>query len=75
MQLKSKTRLKSCIVMYVSDLVHLGENKDIASCNIFAVKSNPLEEFPSRFLFCHEVNRLLEYMYGQGPQAPSIEIQ
>ena len=27
----------------------------IASWNILAVNCNPLEDFPSRFLFCHEV--------------------
>ena len=47
----------------------------IASCNILAVNSNPLEDFPSRFLFCHEVNQLQEDMYGQGALALSIKIQ
>ena len=34
------------------------EVRHIAFCNILAVNSNPLEDFPSRFLFCHEVNQL-----------------
>ena len=59
----------------MGDLVHVGEVRHIASCNILAVKSNPLEDFPKRLLFCHEVNQLQEYLYGQGAQAPSIENQ
>ena len=27
------------------------------------------------FLFCHEDNQLLEYVYDQGAQVPSIQIQ
>ena len=42
----------------VSDLVHAGEVRHIASCNILAVNNNSLEDFPERFLFCHEVNQL-----------------
>ena len=26
-------------------------------------------------MFCQENNQLLEYMFGQGAQAPSIEVQ
>ena len=48
----------------------LGQVRHIASCNILAVYNNPLEDFPSRFLFCHEVNQLQDYMYGQGAQDP-----
>ena len=48
-----------CKISIVSDLAHVGESKArIASCNILAVNSDPLEDFPSRFLFFHEVNQL-----------------
>ena len=30
----------------------------IVSCNILAVNNNPLEDFPKRFLFCHENKQL-----------------
>ena len=49
--------------------------RNIASCNILAENNNPLEDFPWRFLFFHENNQLLEYMYGQGAQNLSIQIQ
>ena len=39
------------------------------------VNNNPLENLPKRFLFCHEINQLLENMYGQGAQNPPIQIQ
>ena len=54
--IKSKTRLKSCNLGLncVSDLAYLGKVRYIASCNIFAINNNLLEDF----LFCHGNNQL-----------------
>ena len=43
---------------FVIDLAQVGESKKIAFSNILAVTNNPLEDFPLRFLFCHENNWL-----------------
>ena len=51
------------------------EVRNIASCNILVPNNNPLEDFPGRFLFCREINQLLEYTYCQGAQDLSIQIQ
>ena len=57
-------------------MVQVGESKvHFVSYNILARNENPLEDFPKRFLFCHENNQLLKCMLGQGAQAPSIEVQ
>ena len=45
----------------------------IASCNILALNNDHLEDFPSRFLFCHENNQLQEHRYGQGPGLPQFK--
>ena len=62
-------------VNFVSDLAQVGVVTYIASCNILAVNNDPLEEFPKSFLCCYENKQLHEYMYGQGAQVPSIQIQ
>ena len=48
----------------------------IASCNIFAGNNNLLQDFPERFLFAIKMTSgRKEYMYDQGGQALSIQIQ
>ena len=51
-------------------LVLVGGNKAHCFLQFLALNNNPLEDFPWRFFFCHEVNQLLEYKNGQGAQDP-----
>ena len=46
-------------------LAQIAGGKEHASCNILLVNNNSLEDFALRFLFCREINQLLEQMYGQ----------
>ena len=58
LQLNPKTRLDSCIIwckiLIVSDLVY----RTHCLLQYLAVNNNPLEDFPWRFLFSHEVYQL-----------------
>ena len=47
-------------MLIVSDLVQEGGSKvrSLLLRYILAVYNNPLEDFPERFLFCHENNQL-----------------
>ena len=77
LQFKSKTYLKSCILgsNLVSDLGQVGRSKVHCLVQYF---SSPLEDI-SWILFCHENNQLYmsrpTVMYGQGAQAPLIQIK
>ena len=48
LQVKFKTRLKSCIfgLNFVSDLAQVGEVRYIASCIILVANNNPVEDLP-----------------------------
>ena len=55
---------------FVSYLAQVEGSKVLSSRKNLAVNNDPLEDLAERFLFCREIKQLLEYMHGQGTQAP-----
>ena len=55
---------------FVSNLDQVGGSEVHYLLQYLAVNNNPLEDLRYRFVFCHEINQLWEYMYCQEAQTP-----